>query len=83
MKVTEEAAKQVLEVMDIMGMDPHEYSLLFSESDHGHCAIGFTREGEPEVFHGLGVVCSIDMSGIIVDLIEIEGKQGLTFINES
>jgi len=81
MKITKSAVDQILETMDIMGMDPKEYFLLFSESNQGDCAIGFTKEGQPEIHDGLGVVCSIDMSNVTVDLIEVDGKKGLTFIS--
>jgi hypothetical protein len=85
MKIKEEAAKAVLQVMQRKGLDPKKHYLEFAANNDG-ITVSFTNEryGKVLQFGELSVCVSplLDTTGVIVDFGEIEGRKGLIFLGE-
>ena len=87
MIITEKAAEEILNIMKRVGMSPDDYFLNFAKSNNGEdCGMGFVKKdtwefNNPEWFHGLGVVVKhdINMSDIVIDVMEVDGRVGIIF----
>lgn len=82
MRLTESAARAVLEVMASQQLNPKEFALYLCNYN-GACSMEFSNKakGTIEKFHGLTVVVGpgLDMTDVEVDFVENDGKRGLLF----
>jgi hypothetical protein len=82
MKITEQAAKAILQTMVDNGLDPNKVSIFFDQHKHG-CALEFTLEdkGKESNHYGLKVQVSnkVNFDHVMLDYTEAHGKRGLIF----
>lgn len=85
MRITDSAAQAILQVMLKKGLDPKN-SYLEIGLFEGNLGLGFTRDrfGKLLQFGLLGVVVSqsVDVTGVVIDFGEINGRKGLVFLEE-
>lgn len=86
MKITDSAAKAILNVMNKKGLNAKDTFFEISIFD-GNLGIGFTkyRHGKTIKFGELSIVISekVDTEGVIIDFGEIEGRNGLLIKGEN
>jgi hypothetical protein len=85
MRITEPAAKVILQTMMKKRLNPKQVFLELDIKD-GNFGIAFTkiRHGKVLQFGPLTVVIgnNIDTTGVVVDLVEMNGRKGLLFTGE-
>jgi len=83
MRITETAAKIILQTMVSQGLDPKKISILFDICEN-RLTFEFTLEDKKREtnFYGLRVQHSNQIpKNLIIDYAEVQGKRGLVFTN--
>lgn len=86
MKITEAAAHAILQVMIKKGLNPKTTFLEIGVFE-GNLGLGFTRERMGRLVHfgplGVVIASNVDTTGVVVDLVEHDGRKGLIFKGEN
>lgn len=82
MQITESAANVILKVMSNNGLDSKEFLLNFETLDNGALGFTFSKDdgSESREFYGLRVSVGQSIGDITVDVSEIDGRHGITFL---